>query len=515
MSHFELDTFSIIWLVLKTLGLIILWKFLYNFIIKPFLLVRFYAKQGFSANYTPLAGILAAFDYNASHYGDCFYDIKKKINEDPNYKGTACPLGDACVVIITDPKTIREFSQTQAEVAIKDPKLTWMFRLMHPKSYNFKEGDQHKIYRNLLSKVFHFDFLRDHIPTITQITNEVCTEIMTKNMKNIDVLLEVGSITGEAIGRLFFGAVHRGTLFRGKRLTDIIPGIFLKCGEINLSAAYMLFGPKLVAANILPSHREINSLIGELTEHCLKMVKKRKQELSEDRSKANAKYILDMLLIMQLDKTPEALDDEEITHQYLLFFTAGQDTSAHLTLMSLYNFARHPEYIEVVRNEIKRHIPDINNIQYEDFPKLEFLMACVKESQRMFNPAQMILPRLLTKDCQLGGHKFKKGTVLDIWSFYANCNEKIYKNPRLFDPSRWLPGGEATQIKDQFSWLPFWAGVRNCIGQHLALMETRIMLIHILTKFNIKVKDGFKLKMNMKFQYSPIDPIIMEFEKIN
>jgi len=56
-----------------------------------------------------------------------------------------------------------------------------------------------------------------------------------------------------------------------------------------------------------------------------------------------------------------------------------------------------------------------------------------------------------------------------IVSPYAICihrNTKYYDDPHTFNPSRWIGKKDADILA--YTYTPFSAGARNCIGQHLA-----------------------------------------------
>ena len=62
-----------------------------------------------------------------------------------------------------------------------------------------------------------------------------------------------------------------------------------------------------------------------------------------------------------------------------------------------------------------------------------------------------------------------------------NSNPDHFSDPNTFDPERFLK-----EKHDQnFVFTPFSAGGRNCIGQHLALIEAKVILARILSAFRV------------------------------
>lgn len=57
------------------------------------------------------------------------------------------------------------------------------------------------------------------------------------------------------------------------------------------------------------------------------------------------------------------------------------------------------------------------------------------------------------------------GATVVIGTFRIHRNPKYYKNPNVFDPDNFLP--EKTQDRHYYSYVPFSAGPRSCVGEYL------------------------------------------------
>lgn len=63
-------------------------------------------------------------------------------------------------------------------------------------------------------------------------------------------------------------------------------------------------------------------------------------------------------------------------------------------------------------------------------------------------------------------------------------NLKFWDNPNQFNPDRFNH-----PIEHPTAYTPFSSGPRNCIGQHMALMEVKLTLAKIIERYELEIVD--------------------------
>ena len=139
------------------------------------------------------------------------------------------------------------------------------------------------------------------------------------------------------------------------------------------------------------------------------------------------------------------------------------------------------------------------------------IQGVLKETLRLANPAPIVVPRQALNDHNLKDLHVKKGTRVLFFTNINGVNPEYFENPTEFNPERWFAQneGDAPWKKRSFAYLPFSSGARNCIGQHLALLEGKVVLAKFLERFEMALPEGYKMKMIMRFLYEPIDPLML------
>ncbi|XP_022848869.1 cytokinin hydroxylase-like [Olea europaea var. sylvestris] len=116
------------------------------------------------------------------------------------------------------------------------------------------------------------------------------------------------------------------------------------------------------------------------------------------------------------------------------------------------------------------------------------LSMVINESLRLYPPAT-VLPRMAFDDIKLGDLHIPKGLSIWIPVLAIHHSEEIWgKDVNEFNPDRFA----SKSFAPGRHFIPFAAGPRNCIGQSFALMEAKIILAMLISKFSFTISDNYR-----------------------
>ncbi|XP_032823098.1 cytochrome P450 3A56-like [Petromyzon marinus] len=206
----------------------------------------------------------------------------------------------------------------------------------------------------------------------------------------------------------------------------------------------------------------------------------------------------------------KALTDSEILSQAMVFLLAGYETTAVTLTYIAYNLAVHVDVQDKLLEEIDATLPPEEEVTYEKVSQLPYLDMVVSESLRLYPPAGR-LERIAKMDVELGGIPVPKGTVIGIPVFVIHRNSEHWDDPTAFRPERFSK--EAREQRDQYCYLPFGAGPRNCIGMRFALINVKIAIVSLLRRFTFVTCPETKIpaEIGIRGLLEPKEPIILKF----
>lgn len=167
---------------------------------------------------------------------------------------------------------------------------------------------------------------------------------------------------------------------------------------------------------------------------------------------------------------------DEITAQMLTFFVAGVESVSTVLSTTTYYLALNPECQDRVIAEVDKATSK-GEITYDSLQEMPYLEACFKEAMRLCTP-ESVITRLCTEETTVAGIPFKPGMGVDIALAGIHHDPENFPEPEKFNPDRFTPENKDS-IKP-FTYLPFGAGPRNCVGMRLALVQAKTTLACML-----------------------------------
>lgn len=112
----------------------------------------------------------------------------------------------------------------------------------------------------------------------------------------------------------------------------------------------------------------------------------------------------------------------------------------------------------------------------------------INESLRLYPPAT-VLPRMAFEDIKLGDLLIPRGLSIWIPMLAIHHSEELWgKDANEFNPDRFA----SRTFASGRHFFPFAAGPRNCVGQSFAMMEAKIILAILISRFNFTISDSYR-----------------------
>ena len=177
----------------------------------------------------------------------------------------------------------------------------------------------------------------------------------------------------------------------------------------------------------------------------------------------------------------------EVQSNVFIFMAAGYETTSTTLGYIMYILATHPSEQTKLLKLIDETFPYDNNIDhlldYDLLNNMEYMDWFIKETLRMYPIGQALLDRqLYDKSYEIKNHGYiKKGTIIiaDMYTIHYDQNLWGPHDPNEFYPERFK------DKRHPISFLAFGQGPRNCVGMRFALMEIKLLLVHLLKTYTI------------------------------
>jgi cytochrome P450 len=200
------------------------------------------------------------------------------------------------------------------------------------------------------------------------------------------------------------------------------------------------------------------------------------------RETASATDDLMTLMLGARDGGDMAMTDQQIHDEFMTMLTAGSDTTSSAMSWVCYLLGRYPEVQERVRAEVDAVVGD-RPIVGDDLADLAYTRRVIHEALRLYPPVWG-LARKSVEDVEIGGHLIPANTQMLYSMYVIHHDPEVYPDPDRFDPDRWE--GERGRRIPRTAFVPFGAGVRNCIGESFAWAEIQTIVGSLLQRWELR-----------------------------
>lgn len=381
-------------------------------------------------------------------------------------------LGPYTYHLVTAPDLIREVLHTRAANYARDGRSARQIRLVTGESLLSTEGETWRRHRRLAQPLFHpqrLAALADVTTAAAAATADHWADAAAAG-RPVDLVADIGRLTFTITGRTLFGAelgpqseviaqaypVLVDELFRRSRALATLP--------VAVPTRRHLRFRRALAA--------IDGIVADL--------------VAARRAAPGRSDDLLAALLTARDEDGSALPDHEIRDHLVTFLLAGHETTASTIVWALSELAVHPDTFSLVAAELDTVLGG-RPPTLADLPRLAWLDAVLQETLRL-HPAIWLAERRARAADTLGGCPIPAGSGVVVSPAVTQRLAGGWPEPEAFRPARFLartPPGLAE------GFLPFGAGPHQCIGQHFALLEARLVLAVLLARFRLTLPEGF------------------------
>jgi cytochrome P450 len=201
--------------------------------------------------------------------------------------------------------------------------------------------------------------------------------------------------------------------------------------------------------------------------------------IAADPREERERTLLKMIEDAVADPTVPEFDRQQAVDELKQYLWAGTETTALTLAWALYLTSRHPEAAERIRREGETTYGD-REPTAADYSALAYTRAVIQETMRLYPPIWSFI-RVAAQADEIAGKEIRPGDRVVLFAYGAHHSAKYWDDPEAFMPERWMAGASKKQVK--YTYLPFGAGKRSCIGGAMSQVENTLALSLLLRRF--------------------------------
>ncbi|MGZ8381259.1 MAG: cytochrome P450 [Nitrospira sp.] len=353
------------------------------------------------------------------------------------------------------------------------------------------EGEIHHHQRRVLLPFFH----GNHVTAYTNLITSQARDRMAlwQDETTVDIGQEMAHLTLSVIWRLLFGQDLRS---EGETIREAIA-----VGQSLIKLQYDSLLASVIPLWVpIPRHHRFTRGFRMIEETLFHLIHER-------RMAAEPHDDVLSLLLSATDPEGRPLSDEEIRDELMTFLLAGHETTTNALTWTWFLLSQYESVRERLTQELNEVLGDrLPNAA--DLPRLRYMKMIWDESLRLYPPAWTLHTRLAHAQDRLpSGAVLPPGAWVFISPWTLHHNSRWFPDPNRFDPERFSE--EAIRTRPAFTYIPFGAGGRRCLGESFAELEGLLILATIAAKVRLRLVDGQTIRPEPVMTLRPDGPVQM------
>jgi cytochrome P450 len=337
------------------------------------------------------------------------------------------------------------------------------------------EGETWRRHRRIMAPAFDRRSIEGYAPVITAVTRDLLAEWdALPDRSDVDVGAAMMRTTLHIISRAMFSAN-----------SDEIVGVVERgVGQYQMTMRPSLFdllGFPAWLASLFSRRRRTAAVLNEFDRAVDELISSRTHDPN-----AQPKDLLARLVAARDAETGGGMTANEVRDEVVTIFMAGHETTAQALTWTWYLLSLHPA-VEARLDEELRAVLKGRTPQYEDIAQLRYTRMVIEESMRLYPPAHTMAREPIAADVVLG-RRIPAGAIVLVAPWLLHRKASLWHEPHRFDPDRF------TTEPPRFSYIPFGAGQRICIGAAFAMTEAILILAMIAQHYRLRLKPGHPIE---------------------
>ncbi|CAH2989298.1 unnamed protein product [Chilo suppressalis] len=392
------------------------------------------------------------------------------------------------------------FFRTKVLQSMKHNEKALIYRILQPwlkDGLLLSNGLKWQQRRKILTPSFHFNILKQFLVTLEENSARLVKDLEGKVEQEIDIVPLISEFTLNSICETSMGTKlsdetssaalsYKNAIYElGKKFVDRFTKV-----HYNIDFIFAL-------SSIGRQQKRYLEIVHDFTKRVIKDRKEYIETFGIDIDEMNVSdediffkskrktAMLDLLISAQ---NKGLIDDNGVQEEVDTFMFEGHDTTAAALAFCLMSIANDKGIQERLFSELDGIFGDSSQpATMDDLSRMQYLECCIKESLRLYPPVHL-MGRTLGETVTLSDYVVEKGTYILILIYDMHRREDLFKDALKYNPDRFLP--ENSIGRHPFSFIPFSAGPRNCIGQKFAMLEMKSSLSAILRRYRLEPVTG-------------------------